>query len=132
MTLLPNRRLLGLSSASEGRDWNELIRRIDLQLEEENFDLAEETILIEFKKGEATVFRPVIGGLKVPHLPFVLEDRVSSQVEMKPLHSEFWDEILDEVRDICEKKGTEEFTLVMKRRMERELKLSVEVFFSSF
>lgn len=116
-------RLLGLPSSVEGRDWDKLIRRIDLQVEEQGFDLAEETVLIEFKKGEAIVFRPVIGGLKVLKPPFVLEDRVSTQVDMKPVRGEFWEEILDEV-------GGRNCTLLLKRRMEDELKLSVEVFFS--
>lgn len=123
MTQLPNMRLLGLPSSVEGRDWDKLIRRIDLQVEEQGFDLAEETVLIEFKKGEAIVFRPVIGGLKVLKPPFVLEDRVSTQVDMKPVRGEFWEEILDEV-------GGRNCTLLLKRRMEDELKLSVEVFFS--
>ena len=123
MTLLPNMRLLGLPSSLEGRDWDKLVRRIDLQVEEKSFDLAEETILIEFRKGEATVFRPVIGGLKVLNSPFVLEDRISTQVDLKPVKGEFWDDILDEVEG-------RDCTLLLKRRMAGELKLSVEVFFS--
>ena len=123
MTFLPNMRLLGLPSAVEGRDWDKLVRRIDQQVEQQSFDLAEETILIEFKKGEATVFRSVIGGLKVLSSPFVLEDRVSIQVDMKTITSEFWDEILDEV-------GGRDCTLLLKRRMDKELKLTVEAFFS--
>ena len=91
----------------------------------ENFDLAEETVLIEFKKGEATVYRPVIGGLKEVHAPFVLVDRVAGQFDLKTVNGEFWDEILDEV-------GREDFTLLLKRRMAGELKLSVQVFFSLF
>ncbi len=121
MTLLPNMRLLGIPSDAQGRDWDKLTRRIDLQIEEENFDLAEETVLIEFKQGEATVYRPVIGGLKEVHSPFVLIDRVAGQVNLKPVQGEFWDEILNEV-------GREDFTLLLKRRMAGELKLSVEVF----
>ncbi len=116
-------RLLGLPSSVEGRDWDKLVRRIDLQAEEQSFDLAEETILIEFRKGEASVFRPVIGGLKVLKAPFVLEDRISTQVDMKAVKGEFWEEILDEV-------GGKDCTLFLKRRMAGELKLSVEVFFS--
>jgi hypothetical protein len=118
-------RLLGLPSAVEGRDWDKLVRRIDQQVEQQSFDLAEETILIEFKKGEVTVFRSVIGGLKVLSSPFVLEDRVSTQVDMRTITSEFWDEILDEV-------GGRDCTLFLKRRIAGELKLSVEAFFSFF
>ncbi len=118
-------RLLGLPSSVEGQDWDKLVRRIDLQMEEQNFDLAEETIFIEFKKGEATVYRPVVGGLKAVSLPFVLEDRVSTQVDMKTIHSDFWDEILEEIEG-------RDCTLLLKRRMAWELKLSVEAFFSFF
>lgn len=118
-------RLLGLASDAQGRDWDKLTRRIDHQLEVENFDLAEETVLIEFRKGEAIVYRPVIGGLKEVHAPFVLSDRVAGKALMKTLQGEFWDEILDEV-------DGKDCTLVIKRRLDGELKLSVEVFFSFF
>lgn len=118
-------RLFGIPSDAQGRDWDKLTRRIDLQLESENFDLAEETVLIEFRKGEATVYRPVIGGLKVVNSPFILSDRVAGKVEMKTIQGEFWDEILDEVEG-------KDCTLLLKRRMAGELKLSAQVFFSFF
>lgn len=118
-------RLLGIPSEAQGRDWDKLTRRIDLQLEESNYDLAEETVLIEFRKGEAVVYRPVIGGRKELQAPFVLSDRVAGTVELKTVHGEFWDEILDEL-------DGKDCTLILKRRMAGDLKLSVEVFFSFF
>lgn len=114
-------RLIGLPSAASGQDWDTLSQRIDLMLEEEGFDLAEETIVIEFKKGEACVYRPVIGGLKELPQPWLLVDRTSSRVNLRTLKADFWDDILDEVRE-------ENFTLLLKRRLGTELKLTAQVF----
>ncbi len=118
-------RLLGIPSDAQGRDWDKLTKRIDLQLEQSNYDLAEETVLIEFRKGEAVVYRPVIGGRKELQAPFLLSDRVAGTVELKAVHGEIWDEILEEL-------DGKDCTLILKRRMAGDLKLSVEVFFSFF
>lgn len=114
-------RLLGLASSSSGRDWDALTKKIDLMIEEQGFDLAEETVIIEFGKGEASVYRPVIGGLRELSRPWLLVDRTSCQVNLRTLQGESWDEIFDEIRE-------ENFTLLLKRRLGSELKLTAQVF----
>lgn len=117
-------RLLGLSSSVSGRDWDGLAKKIDLMMEAQGFDLAEETIVIEFQKGEASVYRPVIGGLKELSQPWLLVDRTSTQVNLRTLEGELWDDILEEISE-------ENFTLLLKRRLGSELTLSAQ-FFSFF
>ncbi len=124
MTTLPNMRLLGLSSSVSGRDWDGLTKKIDVKIEEEGFDLAEETIIIEFKNGEASVYRPVIGGLRELSGPWLLTDRTSTQLTLKTLDGELWDDIMDEIQE-------ENFTLLLKRRLGSELNLTAQ-FFSFF
>ncbi len=136
MTILPNMRLLGLRSENSGRDWDQLIKRIDLMVEEQGFDLAEETIVIEYQKKDVKVYRPVIGGLRELSSPWILVDRTSGQAEMIKLEADYWDEILDEIEAIKEERNVETLTLMLKRRFETtaasQLKLSAEVFFSFF
>ena len=136
MTIIPNMRLLGLPSQDSGRDWNTLIKRIDLMVEAEGFDLAEETVVIEFQRKTVSVFRPVIGGLRELSTPWRLVDRTSEQVEVVKLDVDFWDEILDEIEALKEERNVENLTFMLKRRLEKtaasQLKLSAEVFFSSF
>ena len=114
-------RLLGLTSTVSGRDWLGLTQKIDLMMEEQGFDLAEETVVIEFRKGEASVYRPVIGGLRELSRPWLLTDRTSTRVGLRDLESELWDDILDEIPE-------EDFTLLLKRRMDSELKITAQVF----
>ncbi len=114
-------RLLGLSSSASGRDWDSLSRKIDLMMEAEGFDLAEETIVIEFRKGEASVYRPVIGGIRELSAPWLLTDRTSTQVSLRQLEGELWDDIMDEIPE-------ENFTLLLKRRLGSELNLTAHVF----
>lgn len=136
MTILPNMRLLGLSSEASGRDWDNLVKRIDLMVEQEGFDLAEETVVIEFQKKNVRVYRPVIGGQRELSSPWHLVDRMSGQVEVVKLDADLWDEIQDELEAIKEERNVENLTLMLKRRLAStagsELKLSAEVFFSFF
>lgn len=129
-------RLLGLSSQDSGRDWNTLIKRIDLMVEAQGFDLAEESVVIEFHKKAVNVYRPVIGGLRELSAPWHLVDRTSGQVEVVKLDVDFWEEILDETMAIKEERNVESLTLMLKRRLDKtdasQLKLSAEVFFSFF
>lgn len=125
MTVLPNMRLLGLPSSEEGRDWADIARRIDQKIEVEGYDLAEETTLVDFRDGVVRVFRPVIGGLKELGTPWLLIDLTSAQVPSRTLDVDFWDDVLEEIEE-------DNFTVMLKRRYEGELRLSVEVFFSFF
>lgn len=118
-------RLLGLPSSEEGRDWADVARKIDQKIESEGYDLAEETTLVDFNDGVVRVFRPVIGGKKELGHPWILADRTSAQVPSRKLDVDFWDDILDEIED-------DHFTVMLRRRYEGELRLSVEVFFSFF
>ncbi len=125
-------RLLGLPSESEGRDWNRLSKRIDTFIESEGLDLAEETVLIHSGAKGTTVFRPVIGGLRELTAPWILRDRTARNVEMTKLQAENWDDLEDEINALRAKNKSGEFTLMLKRRMEGELVLSAQVFFSLF
>ena len=125
MTVLPNMRLLGLPSNEEGRDWTEQVRKIDRKIEEEGYDLADESIIVEFRSGDVKVYRPVIGGLRELGAPWILTDRTSAQVPSKKLEADYWDDILDEIEE-------DQFTVMLKRRFDGGLRLSVEVFFSFF
>ena len=129
-------RLLGLPSQDSGRDWDGLTKRIDLMIDEEDFDLAEETVVIEYTKNDVNVFRPVIGGLRELASPWILTDRTSGQVEMVKLDLDHWDDILDEIHALKEERNVESLTLMLKRRLggtpSAQLKLSAEVFFSFF
>jgi hypothetical protein len=131
MTVLPNMRLLGTTSEHEGRDWDQLVRKIDYLAEAQNFDLAEETVVIEFRDGHAFVFRPVIGGIRELSAPWLLVDRMAGQTDVQLLNENDWDEVLEKVETL-RPENAEGFTLLLKRRMAPELKLSVEVFFSFF
>ncbi len=125
MIVLPNMRLLGLPSTEEGRDWVDLARKIDQKLESEGWDLSEETTLVEFRKGEVKVYRPIIGGVRELGGPWILTDRTSLRVESRVIEADYWEDILDEIDE-------EEFTVLLKRRYEGGLSLSVEVVFSFF
>ena len=137
MTILPNMRLLGLPSQDSGRDWDSLTKRIDLMIEEvEGFDLAEETVVIEYVKNEVNVFRPVIGGLRELSSPWLLTDRTSGQVETVKLDLDHWEDVLEEIHALKEERNVDSLTLMLKRRLETtssaQLRLSAEVFFSFF
>lgn len=129
-------RLLGLPSEASGRDWDALVKRIDLMVEQEGFDLAEETVVIEFQKKAVKVFRPVTGGLRELSSPWQLVDRMSGQFEVVKLNVDSWDEIQDEIEAIKEERNVENLTLMLKRRLNTttspQLNLSAEVFFSFF
>jgi hypothetical protein len=114
-------RLLGLTSGESGRDWDTLTKKIDLMLEAQGFDLAEETIVIEFDGEKATVYRPVIGGLRELPAPWILTDRTSREVNIRTLNGEFWDDIFGEI-------GEEKFTILLKRRLGKELTLKAETY----
>lgn len=118
-------RLLGLSSEEAGRDWAQLAQKIDLKVEAEGFDLADETTVVEFRAGNVTVYRPVIGGLKELGTPWILSDRTSAQVESRVIEADYWEDLLDEV-------GEEDFTLLLQRRYPGELRLSALAVFSFF
>ncbi len=138
MTLIPNMRLIGLTSAQKGRDWDKLCRRIDHFLEQENYDLAEETVVLEFQNGEVSVMRQVIGGIKELPAPWILVDRVASEVALIKIDESDWDEVLSRVEEMREsltrsgQKLREGCTILLKRRLGLELELSVEAFFSFF
>lgn len=134
MTILPNMRLLGLPSQDSGRDWDSLAKRIDLLIEqEEGFDLAEETVVIEYAQNDVNVYRQVTGGLRELSAPWILTDRTSGQVEMVKLDLDHWDDVLDEIQGLKEERNVETVTLMLKRRLEKtQLRLSAEVFFSFF
>jgi hypothetical protein len=131
MTVLPNMRLLGTASAQDGRDWDQLVRNIDQVVEAQNFDLAEETVVIEFQEGAASVYRPVIGGVRELPAPWQLVDRTAGETEVFRLEENNWEDLMEEVGEL-RPENAGGFTLLLKRRMAPELKLSVEVFFRFF
>jgi hypothetical protein len=124
-------RLLGVTSEEEGRDWDRLVKRIDQLAQAENFDLAEETVVIEVNDGSARVFRPVIGGLRELQKPWLLEDRTAEKVELVKLSEDNWDDLQDEIEEV-RPKNAGGYTLLLKRRLAGELRLSAEVFFRFF
>lgn len=131
MTMVPNMRLLGISSEQEGRDWDRLVKRIDQVAQAENYDLAEETVVIEVNNGSTKVFRPVIGGIRELQNPWLLEDRTAEKVDLVKLSEENWEDLQDEIEEV-RPKNAGGYTLLLKRRLPGELQLSVEVFFRFF
>lgn len=125
MTILSNMRLLGLYSKVEGQDWAKLVTEIDSELEALGYDLAEETVVLEFEGDRVRVMRPVIGGVKELPSPWILVDRSGGDFKGKVLEGQTWDEILDQISE-------SKFTLLLRRRIHRELETSVEVVFSFF
>ena len=142
--ILPNARFLGLPSQSSGRDWDELIPKIDNVMDEIGLNLAEETIVLIFSQGieptleddvECKVCRPVTGPKRQPPAPFIMEDWDQKFVHSFSLGSLGWDEVSHEslkIRDQLEREGKKlkkEMILLLKRRLVPELKLSLEVVF---
>lgn len=143
-SLLPNARFLSLSSAELGRDWCELTRTIDGQLDNLGLDLAEESVYLLFdtapggvlaEEGVCEVARSVIGPRKNLEGPLRLSDWVQSPVHRKALTSNDWDEVLEECYREWEHlqraghKLAGPFIIVAKRRLIPELILSLEVLF---
>ncbi len=143
-SLLPNCRFLAFTSTELGRDWFELSRKIDGQLDDLGLDLAEESIYLLFntapggvlaEEGMCQVARSVIGPKKNLEGPLRLFDWVQASVYRKPLASNDWDQVLEECYKEWENlqraghKLVAPFIIVAKRRLNPELILSLEVLF---
>lgn len=143
-SILPNARFLGLSSQSSGRDWDELIPKIDQIMDEIGLSLAEETIVLIFSQNDnqlleddldCRVCRPVTGPKRQPPEPFLLEDWEQKFVHSFSLETEGWEQVSQEclkIRAQLAKEGKKlknGFLLLLKRRLVPELKLSIEAIF---
>ena len=143
-SLLPNCRFLGLTSAELGRDWLELSRKIDGQLDDLGMDLAEESVYLHFdtapggvlaEEGVCEVARSVIGPRRNLEGPLRLFDWVQAPVYKKSLLSNDWDLVLEECYQEWENlqraghKLVGPFIIVAKRRLNPELILSLEALF---
>ena len=143
-TILPNMRLVYLSSDKQGTDWIELIQQIDSLLVRHNLELAEESVYLFFESGPALiaegqgacrVARAVVGSKKDLPTPYHLEDWVSSRVQKEVLLELNWPELMTEAQMHWErlmregKKLGRGFILCLSRKLSPDLELSTLAMF---
>lgn len=130
-TILPNCRWLSIKSEHQGRDWSILTQKIDQELENLGMDLSEETIFLIFDEtaGHCQVARSVIGPKKILNGEIKLVDWVQAPVLGLALKSLAWDDLWAETTQALKmQKGSKKgFMLAIKRRLNPELALSVEL-----
>jgi hypothetical protein len=143
-SILPNARLLCISSESLGRDWFEKSMELDMVLGELSMDLSEESIFILFDRapgavlageGSCQIARPVIGPKKSLQQPFRLVDWVQTEIYRKVLLSKDWESVLEDCYlewENLQRSGTKvasPFMILVKRGLKPDLNLALEVLF---
>lgn len=143
-SILPNARLLCVSSENLGRDWSEKSMELDLILGELSMDLSEESIFILFDRSPGTVLtgegncqiaRPVIGPKKSLQQPFRLVDWVQTEIYRKVLLSKDWESVLEDCYlewENLQRSGAKvasPFMILVKRGLKPDLNLALEVLF---
>ncbi len=127
-SLLPNLRLLSLTSDHRGQDYAELCLAIDRELEASGYDLEEECVYIFFENfpdGACLVARPVIGPVKAT-LTARLWDLSSMPVERKNLSQGSWEGMLTELASL-RGQSRKKVCLRLSRRIEDgNLRLTAE------
>jgi hypothetical protein len=143
-SILPNARLLCLSSESLGRDWAEKSHEVDLILGELSMDLSEESVYILFDRapgavlageGSCQIARSIIGPKKSLQQPFRLVDWVQADVYRKVLNSKDWESVLEDCYlewENLQRSGAKlasPFMILVKRGLKPKLNLALEVLF---
>lgn len=143
-SILPNARLLCISSESLGRDWFEKSMELDMVLGELSMDLSEESIFILFDRapgavlageGSCQIARSVIGPKKSLQQPFRLVDWVQTEIYRKVLLSKDWEGVLEDCYlewENLQRSGTKvasPFIILVKRGLKPDLNLALEVLF---
>jgi hypothetical protein len=143
-TFLPNSRWLCLSSDDFGRDWLEKSWQIDDYVESLGLDHIQEDVYLFYNespsdllkgKGECVIGRSVSGPKKDLNFPFKFLDWSSRPVITYPLKGGSLEQYLEsalEKRTALELQGRglkTSFILRIRRQLNPELKVSVEVIF---
>jgi hypothetical protein len=143
-TYLPNSRWLCLSSDDFGRDWFEKSGKIDDYVESMGLDHIQEDVYLFYNEspldllngnGECVIGRSVSGPKKDLNFPFKFLDWSSRPVIIYPLKGESLEQYLEfavEKRTTLELQGRRlktSFILRVRRQLNPELKVSVEVIF---
>lgn len=141
---LPNLRLLALPSGGFGEDWLKKSQILDQELEQLNYELAEESVYLLFSHGPSEVLdqagtclvaRPVIGAQKEVPSPYQLMDFESQMTWKLELKSSSFVEVLEEVEEAWTKASFKgkilkaEFILRITRRLNPVQGLSLEAIF---
>ncbi len=142
--LLPNLRLLSLSSTQGGLDWSELAQKIDHFALENGYELSEESVFlsydrapaaIEMGEGNCTVSRPVIGPLKELPGDFQLLDWTQKTVFETEIESHSWDEFWKRSQEVWEElqrrgeKLRPSFMMRLSRRLGPDLTLKTHIYY---
>lgn len=139
-SIFPNARFFGLSSIHQGRDWFDLVTKIDHELASYKFELAEESVYFfsptsSGHDSEFQIFRNVIGAKQNVHAPFLLKDWEQKNVHKTNLLARDWDQVLEEIQRIWEnhcrsgKVLASGFWIKAMRKINSGLDLSLEVVF---
>lgn len=143
-SILSNCRWLTLESEVLGKDWSEKAQEIDENLEGLGMDLAEETVFLLFDRspgaisageGRCRVARSVIGPKRRLEGPLELVDWIQAPVHQITLKVGTWTEVLNQCYKEWENlqrqghKPVSPFMILVKRRLEPELELKLEVLF---
>lgn len=141
---LANIRWLAIPSETSGEDWFEKSVILDENLESLGLDLAEEAVYLIYSEtpdkildgtGECLIARSVIGPKREPVAPLRLIDWKAAPVWRETLFGESLTDYLEgaeEARFKVQKsaeKLAKSFMIVVKRKLEPELKLEVETIF---
>lgn len=145
MNLLPNMRLLGISSENEGMDWFEKQQLIDQKIEASDWELTEEVSYLFFShtpqdilegRGECFVARPVTGPKREVAAPWILKDWTAAPVWQHEIQGQTLLEMLNaaqKARTLAQKelkKMQEPFILCVRRKLIPELVIETLVLFN--
>lgn len=141
---LANIRWLAIPSDGSGQDWFEKSILLDQTLESYGLDLAEEAVYLLYSdtpeeilegNGQCLVARSVVGPKREVESPLNLVDWKALPVWREKLQGDSLVDLLEKAQDARLKAAegpkpfAKSFMLVVKRRLEGEIKLEVETIF---